>query len=56
MTYSRNKRRKLLHILKVAGEEKVLEPGERRIVTEAYNERIEGKNAERTKAVPEVGC
>lgn len=46
MTYSRDKRRQLMHILKVSGEGKILEPGERRIVTEAYNERIEGKNEE----------
>lgn len=41
MTYSRNKRRQLMHILKVAGEGKLLEPGERRVVTEAYIEKIE---------------
>lgn len=30
-----------MHILKVAGEGKLLEPGERRVVTEAYIEKIE---------------
>lgn len=54
MTYSRNKRRQLMHILKASGEGKILEPGERRIVTEAYIERIEEKDAERTEAVSEV--
>lgn len=51
MTYSRNKRHQLMHILKVSQEGKELEPGEQKIVVEAYTERIEGKDASRTEAV-----